>query len=64
MKRKPVHPVLNWAATFLVFFTLMSFVVTCCFFLFIRVMADSMGVTLGKAHIELAAKLTFVNVLF
>ena len=64
MKRKPAHAVLSWAATFLVFFTLMSFVVTCCFFLFIRVMTDSMGVTLAKAHIELAAKLTFVNVLF
>ena len=64
MKRKPTHAVLSWAATFLVFSTLMSFVVTCCFFLFIRVMTDSMGVTLAKAHIELAAKLTFVNVLF
>lgn len=50
--------------TFLVFFVLVAFVVTCCFFLFLRTMSDDMGLVLTAENVQLAAKLTFVNVLF
>ena len=50
--------------SFLVFFVLVSFVVTCCSVLFIRTMADRMALQLTKDHVEFAAKITFVNILF
>lgn len=46
----------------LMFFLLMSFVVTCCMQLFLNIMQRSMGTILTKEDIELAAKLTFGNV--
>lgn len=49
---------------FIVFFVLVSFVVSCCFLLFIRTMADSMALELTKEYVELAARITFANVLF
>lgn len=47
---------------YMLFFGLMSFVVTCCMLLFLKTMQVSMGVTLDKEAVELAAKLTFGNV--
>lgn len=44
------------------FFLLMSAVVTCCMLLFLNTMQESMGIALTKEDIELAAKLTFGNV--
>ena len=49
---------------FLIFFVLVSFVVTCCFMLFLSVMAREMEITLTDVHLQFAAKLTFANVLF
>ena len=49
---------------FIVFFVLVSFVVSCCFLLFIRIMADSIALELTKEYVELAARITFANVLF
>ncbi len=46
----------------LMFFLLMSFVVTCCMLLFLNIMQRSRGTALAKEDIELAAKLTFGNV--
>jgi len=46
----------------LMFFLLMSFVVTCCMLLFLTIMQKSMGTAFEKEDIALAAKLTFGNV--
>lgn len=48
---------------YLVFFFLMSFVITCCMILFLETMQKSMGVSIEKEMLETAAKLTFGNVL-
>ena len=58
------NAVVDWITSFFVFLILVSFVVTCCFVLFITVMAKDMGITLTGVHLEFAAKLTFINVLF
>lgn len=47
---------------FMVFFILMGFVTTCCMMLFIQTMTKSMGITLTEENINIAAKLTFGNV--
>ncbi|MBP3918214.1 MAG: HAMP domain-containing histidine kinase [Clostridia bacterium] len=47
---------------YIVFFLLMSFVVTCCMLLFLNIMAKNMGVALTETWIEQAAKATFFNV--
>ncbi len=44
------------------FFLLMAFVISCCTMLFANTMADNMGIELTEANIEIAAKLTFLNV--
>ena len=56
--------ILNAIVSFLVFFVLVAFVVTCCFFLFLNIMREEMDLVLTNEHVQLAAKLTFVNVLF
>ena len=47
----------NFLKTFLVFFLLVAFVITSCFFLFFH------STDLSRAHLDVAAKATFVNVL-
>ena len=54
----------DWVATFLIFFVLVAFVVTCCFFLFLNSMMEHVELELTSEHIQVAAKLTFANVLF
>ncbi len=49
---------------YVVFFMIMAFVITCCTVLFVRVMSQTMGITLTSENIGVAAKLTFVNVIF
>ena len=49
--------------SFVVFFVLVAFVVTCCFFLFMNTMTEEMNLQLTNEHLQLAAKLTFANVL-
>lgn len=46
------------------FFLLMSFVITCCMLLFLNTMSMAMETTLTKAELSLAAKVTFLNVVF
>lgn len=55
--------VLDVFLTFLVFFVLVAFLITCCSMLFIQTMETQMDIELTSEHIQLAAKLTFVNVL-
>ncbi len=57
------HILLDWLITFLVFFVLMAFVLTCCFFLFIHTVEGNIGFSLTKEHVEIAAKLTFLNLI-
>lgn len=44
------------------FFLLMAFVVTCCMLLFLNIMTQNMGITLKETDINLAAQITFGNV--
>lgn len=49
--------------SYLVFFLLIAFVITCCLQLFLQSMAKETGIVLTREGIQHAAKLTFVNVL-
>ncbi len=49
---------------FFCFFLLMAFVITCCTMLFITTMGNSMGIVFTEENIDIAAKLTFGNVVF
>lgn len=49
---------------FLVIFLLIAFVITCCMLLFVSTLSRTIGIALTNEHIETAAKLTFVNVVF
>lgn len=55
-----------WAAAqhFFSFFLLMCFVTTCSMVLFLQTMTKVMGIELGKAEIQQAALVTFLNVVF
>ncbi len=46
------------------FFLIMAFVITCCTMLFISTMQSSMGIEFTDENINMAAKLTFLNVVF
>ena len=54
---------LDALVSFLVFFVLVAFVVTCCFFLFLNIMTEEMNLELTNEHLQMAAKLTFANVI-
>ena len=49
---------------YLLFFALVSFLVTCCFLLFLRELQASLGEEWGAEALRHAAKITFANVLF
>ena len=49
---------------YLLFFALVSFLVTCCFLLFFRELQASLGEEWGAEALRHAAKITFANVLF
>jgi len=49
---------------YLTFFLLVAFVITCCMTLFISVMSYSLDIDLTKGNLNIAAKLTFGNVVF
>lgn len=48
---------------YLLFFLLVSFVISCCLMLFLDQMTSTMGITVTEAEIRQAAKLTFGNVI-
>lgn len=62
-KRKRRKRWLYSLRSYLIFFLLMAFLVTCCMMLFLRTMEDAAGAAYTKEYIERAAKMTFVNVL-
>lgn len=62
--RKPKYKqILRAVNNYLVFFLMVAFVVSCCMMLFVRTLADSMGLVFTRDNIGAAAKLTFGNVL-
>ena len=48
--------------SYLLFFVLIAFLVTCCMMLFVTVFASTLDVPLTDENISVAAKLTFGNV--
>ena len=63
MKRNVLETVWRFVNRALVFFLLIAFVTTCCMMLFMQTMMAETGIELTNSHIELAAKLTFLNVI-
>ena len=63
MKKLTLRSVLREFSSFLLFFLIVGFVVTCCMLLFLNVLADTMGLEYTPDNIEVAAKITFLNVL-
>lgn len=49
---------------YLIFFLVMAFVISCCIILFFNQLSTSIGIVFERADIEIAAKLTFLNVIF
>lgn len=47
---------------YLVFFLIAAFVITCCTMLFVSTLTDTLEITLTAADLNVAAKLTFLNV--
>ncbi|HJA93518.1 MAG TPA: HAMP domain-containing histidine kinase [Candidatus Eisenbergiella merdipullorum] len=63
MKKKNLK--INWLFSlkrYVIFFLMMDFVITCCILLFLKLMSQTAGIVLDRVHVELAAKLTFVNI--
>ena len=63
MKKTDHHRILRALNYYLVFFLLVSFVITCCMMLFLSTLSESLKVTFTDAHLNTAARLTFGNVL-
>lgn len=58
-----VKKILRAVNHFVIFFLMVAFVVSCCMLLFLNTMARSMGIELTNDNIEVAAKITMLNVL-
>ena len=63
MKRPTFRRVLREFSSFLLFFLLVGFVVSCCMLLFLNVLEEKMGLIYTAENIAEAAKITFLNVL-
>ncbi len=63
-RREYVKKALLSLYSYLCFFLLMAFIITCCMMLFLSLMTSSMGIRLDEGDINTAAKLTFLNVVF
>ncbi len=57
------HKILRNIYSYLLFFGLVAFLVTCSTMLFVSVLASSLELTLDEASVNVAAKLTFANVI-
>lgn len=49
---------------YIVFFLIVAFVISCCMMLFVSILSETLDVTLTEENVQVAAKLTFLNVLF
>ena len=63
MKKPTMKSVLGSVSSFILFFLVVGFVVTCCMLLFISILADTMDLTLTPDNVAAAAKITFGNVI-
>ena len=63
MKKPTIRQILKTVNNYVVFFLVVAFAVTCCMMLFVRTLADSMGLVFNEENIAAAAKITFLNVL-
>ena len=63
MKKPRIRQVLKTINNYVVFFLVVAFAVTCCMMLFVRTLADSMGLVFNEENVAAAAKITFLNVL-
>ena len=63
MKKPTTRQVLKTINNYVVFFLTVAFAVSCCMMLFVRTLADSMGLVFNEENIGTAAKVTFLNVL-
>lgn len=59
-----IAKILKSINSYMVFFLLIAFVITCCMMLFITVLSKTVGIELSEENVTVAAKLTLVNVLF
>lgn len=57
------HKVLRLTYSYLLFFLLVAFLVTCTTALFVSTLSDSLGIKLMANNVEDAAKITFLNVI-
>ena len=62
MKKPSFRRVLREFSSFLLFFLVVAFVVTCSMLLFLNVLATEMGLVFNSENITDAAKITFLNV--
>lgn len=58
------HKLVRVLYHYVLFFLLVAFLVTCSMMLFVSVMADSLNLNLTSENVNVAAKLTFANVIF
>ena len=63
MKKPSFRGILREFSSFLLFFLVVAFVVTCSMLLFLEVLATEMGLVFNSENITDAAKITFLNVL-
>ncbi len=63
MKKITFRGVLREFSSFLLFFLMVGFVVSCCMMLFLQVLSTKMGLLYTPENIAEAAKITFLNVL-
>ncbi len=62
MKKTKFRHILREFSSFLLFFLMVGFVVSCCMMLFLNVLSKEMGLTYTSDNIAEAAKITFFNV--
>ena len=63
MKKHRNSPFFRAMQNYVTFFLLVAFIVSCCMMLFVKTLANSMGLVFTRDNIADAAKLTFANVL-
>ena len=63
MRKPTLRNILGMISSFLLFFLVVGFIVTCCMMLFMRILSDTMDLTLTPDNVAIAAKVTFWNVI-
>jgi len=62
VKKPTFRNLLGSVSSFLLFFATVGFIVSCCMMLFLRILAETMDLTLTSENVAVAAKVTFLNV--